>query len=102
MRILALDVGDRRVGVAVSDESGLIARPLTTIQRRSKAEDFSRIMRLAREQGVDGLVIGSELFLQETIAAHAHILRRRSDFTQARGPDEAPLGLCCYKRLRAL
>ena len=61
MRLLALDVGDRRVGVAVSDELGLIATPLTVVHRRSKAEDFARIARLAREQGVEGLVIGHPL-----------------------------------------
>jgi putative Holliday junction resolvase len=61
MRLLALDVGDRRVGVAVSDELGLIATPLTVVHRRSKAEDFARIARLAREQGVAGLVIGHPL-----------------------------------------
>lgn len=61
MRLLALDVGDRRVGVAVSDELGLIATPLTVVHRRSKAEDFARIARLAREQGVEGFVIGHPL-----------------------------------------
>jgi putative Holliday junction resolvase len=61
MRFLALDVGDRRVGVAVSDETGLIASPLTVIYRRSKAEDFSRIARLVREHGIQKLVIGHPL-----------------------------------------
>jgi putative Holliday junction resolvase len=61
MRLLALDVGDRRVGVAVSDELGLIATPLTVVHRRSKAEDFARIARLVREQGVAGLVVGHPL-----------------------------------------
>jgi putative Holliday junction resolvase len=61
MRYLALDVGERRVGVAVSDETGLIATPLTVINRKSKAEDFARIARLAREQGVGGLIIGQPL-----------------------------------------
>ena len=76
MRILALDVGDRRVGVAVSDESGLIARPLTTIQRRSKAEDFSRIMRLAREHGADGLVIGHPLNADGSAGPQARRIER--------------------------
>jgi putative Holliday junction resolvase len=61
MRYLALDVGDRRVGVAVSDESGLIATPLAVIHRTSKAEDFAKIARLAREQAVKGLVVGHPL-----------------------------------------
>jgi putative Holliday junction resolvase len=61
MRLLALDVGDRRVGVAISDQTGLIATPLTVIRRTSKAEDFAKIARLVREQGVAGLVIGHPL-----------------------------------------
>jgi putative Holliday junction resolvase len=61
MRLLALDVGDRRVGVAVSDLAGLIATPLTVIRRSSKVEDFAKIARLVREQGAGMLVIGHPL-----------------------------------------
>ena len=46
-RILALDVGERRIGVALSDPLGITARPLTVIQRGSKAEDFATIQQLA-------------------------------------------------------
>jgi putative holliday junction resolvase len=58
MKLLALDVGDRRVGVAVSDAMGLIATPLTVVRRTSKARDFERIGQLAREQGAEALVVG--------------------------------------------
>lgn len=61
MKYLALDVGERRVGVAVSDETGLLATPLTVISRKSKKEDFARIARLACEQGVEGFIIGQPL-----------------------------------------
>lgn len=61
MKFLALDVGDRRIGVAVSDETGLIATPLTVIRRASKAEDFARIARLLRESGAGGLIVGHPL-----------------------------------------
>jgi putative Holliday junction resolvase len=61
MKLLALDVGDRRVGVAVSDAAGLIATPLTVIRRASKVEDFARIARFVQEQGAKGLVIGHPL-----------------------------------------
>ena len=61
MRLLALDVGDRRVGVAVSDLAGLIATPLTVIRRSSKVDDFAKIARLVREQGVGMVVIGHPL-----------------------------------------
>jgi len=61
MRLLALDVGERRIGVAVSDEMGLIATPLTTVRRASKVEDFARIAGLIREQQAQGVVIGHPL-----------------------------------------
>jgi len=61
MRLLALDVGERRIGVAVSDEMGLIATPLTTIRRASKIQDFACIAGLIREQRAQGVVIGHPL-----------------------------------------
>jgi putative Holliday junction resolvase len=61
MRHLALDVGDRRVGVAISDKMGVIARPLTVIHRKSKAEDFAKVARLMREQDARSLVVGLPL-----------------------------------------
>jgi putative Holliday junction resolvase len=61
MRILALDVGDRRVGVAISDPSGLLATPLTVVRRTSKAKDFATVARLVREQDAGLLVIGLPL-----------------------------------------
>ncbi len=61
MRLLSLDVGGRRVGVAVSDDTGLIASPLTTIRRTSKAADFDKIARLVQEQRAGALVIGLPL-----------------------------------------
>jgi putative Holliday junction resolvase len=60
-RFLALDVGDRRLGVAVSDETGLIASPVEVIRRASRAEDFARIAQLAQEYGVGALVVGHPL-----------------------------------------
>jgi putative Holliday junction resolvase len=61
MKLLALDVGDRRVGVAVSDPASLIATPLEVIRRSSKKQDFARIARLVREQDAGKLVIGHPL-----------------------------------------
>jgi len=58
MTVMALDVGDRRIGVAVSDPTGLLARPLTVIWRRSNAEDSAAIARLADLNGADLIVVG--------------------------------------------
>jgi putative Holliday junction resolvase len=61
MKLLALDVGERRIGVAASDPTGLIANPLNVIRRSSKAEDFCKIARVLREQEAEGLVVGYPL-----------------------------------------
>jgi putative Holliday junction resolvase len=79
MRLLALDVGDRRVGVAISDETGLIARPLAVIHRRSKAEDFAEVARLVREQDAVGLVIGHPLAQDGTAGPQARRIERYAD-----------------------
>jgi putative Holliday junction resolvase len=61
VRLLALDVGERRIGVAVSDPLGSIATPLAVIRRASKAADFRRIADLLREQQAEALVVGHPL-----------------------------------------
>lgn len=76
MRLLALDVGERRVGVAVSDRTGLIATPLMVIRRRSKVEDFAKIASLVREQGASGLVVGQPLNADGSAGPQAHRVER--------------------------
>ena len=63
-RYLALDVGTRRIGIAVSDELGLTAQPVLTLElRRSRREDLRSIARLARRFSVAGIVVGNPLHL---------------------------------------
>jgi len=63
-RYLGLDVGNRRIGVAVSDELGLTAQPVMTLERkRSPREDLRSLARLARRYGVAGIVVGNPLHL---------------------------------------
>lgn len=76
MRYLALDVGERRVGVALSDETGTIARSLTIIQRASRAEDHARLRDLAAAHGVETLVVGLPLDSQGQEGPQARRVRR--------------------------
>lgn len=57
-RILALDIGDVRIGLAVSDPLGIIANPLETYTRKNIAADTEYIVRLAREKEADVIVSG--------------------------------------------
>ncbi|MGD2039937.1 MAG: Holliday junction resolvase RuvX [Anaerolineae bacterium] len=79
MRLLALDVGERRVGVAVSDVSGLIATPLTVVHRKSKTEDFATIACLVQEQRAGALVIGLPLRANGTRGHQARRVQRYAD-----------------------
>lgn len=63
-RYLALDVGSKRIGVAVSDELGLTAQPVMTLERRRNTrEDLRSLARLARRFGVVGIVVGNPLHI---------------------------------------
>jgi putative Holliday junction resolvase len=59
MRALGLDLGAKRIGVAVSDRSGTIASPLTVLARaRSRRDDHQRIAELVRDEEAELVVVG--------------------------------------------
>jgi putative Holliday junction resolvase len=60
-RLIGLDVGDRRVGVAVGDPDEGVARPLATFVRGDAEADAIIVARLAREQGASEIVVGLPL-----------------------------------------
>jgi putative Holliday junction resolvase len=60
-RLMALDYGEKRLGVAVCDELQTLASPLSVLQRRSLAEDIERLCVLVVEQRTVGLVVGHPL-----------------------------------------
>lgn len=62
-RIMALDLGEKRIGIALSDELQLIARSHTVIERTSRKADFEQIGAIAQEFGVGRLVVGLPLHL---------------------------------------
>ena len=63
-RFLGLDLGTKRIGVAVSDELGLTAQPVLTLgRRRNTREDMRSLARLARRFSVEGIVVGNPLRL---------------------------------------
>jgi putative holliday junction resolvase len=57
-RVLALDVGSRRLGVAVSDPTATVASPLVTLARRTAADDAAALAQLAAEHEAGTLVVG--------------------------------------------
>jgi len=71
VRILALDVGDRRIGVALSDPSGTLASALTVIERSAKERDLRKIAALADEHQVAQVVVGLPRRMDGTVGEQA-------------------------------
>jgi putative Holliday junction resolvase len=56
---MGLDIGSRRIGVAVSDENGIIAQPLTTLETRNNGDfPLDELGALVAERGIAGIVVG--------------------------------------------
>jgi putative holliday junction resolvase len=64
MRVLALDYGAARTGVAVTDATGELARPLTVVERAASDDGLARIRDLVREHEVALVVVGLPLTLR--------------------------------------
>jgi putative Holliday junction resolvase len=62
-RVLAIDYGRKRFGLAISDELGVTSRPLATLARTNRRDDLRRLRLLAREHGVRCIVVGQPLRL---------------------------------------
>ena len=83
-RILALDFGSRRIGLAVSDELGLTAQGLPTLHRSNKHNDLDHLRRLIRQYAVQEVVMGLPLRMSgdegiqsDKVQAFAEELRRK-------------------------
>ena len=76
MRYLALDIGDRRIGLAVGDDTHGLSRPLRTLLRRSVVKDLAELERIARDEQIDALVIGLPLTLRGEEGHQAERVRR--------------------------
>lgn len=58
MRVLAVDWGSRRIGLAISDPTGKIARPLGIIIHTSRSNDADKIIKIFHENSVDSIIMG--------------------------------------------
>ena len=74
--ILGLDVGDVRIGVAISDEIGFAAHPLCTITRKNRKTDLAVICDLINTHQVDAVVIGLPLMLSGEIGIQAEKVQK--------------------------
>jgi putative Holliday junction resolvase len=78
-RILALDFGTKRIGMAVSDPLGVTAQGLPTLARKNKRSDFEGLSRVLREYEVAEIVVGHPLHMSGDESAQS---RRAKEFAE--------------------
>ena len=71
MRSMGLDVGDKRIGVAVSDPTGVLASPNTIIERKGESQDVETITNIAARYAVKQIIIGLPISLDGSIGEQA-------------------------------
>ena len=76
MKVLALDYGSARTGVAVSDPTGTVARPLGVVERAATDDGITRLLELARREEVDRIVVGLPVTLRGERGAQAEETER--------------------------
>jgi putative holliday junction resolvase len=89
VKVVALDYGSARTGVAVSDPTGTIARPLGVVERAASEAGLARLAELVREEGAERVVVGLPLTLR---GEHGTQAQETEAFVEAlRGAVEVPV-----------
>ncbi len=71
MRVLGLDIGDKRVGVALSDPQGILASPLTIIDRIDDQADMEAILAIIKQNEVRRIIVGLPLSMDGSLGEQA-------------------------------
>ena len=79
MRILALDVGERRIGVAAADSETRVALPVGVVERTEPAADAAAIAQLIEEQKAEALVLGLPISLNGSLGPQGQLVRAFGD-----------------------
>ncbi|MDO8426905.1 MAG: Holliday junction resolvase RuvX [Deltaproteobacteria bacterium] len=66
MRVMGLDLGTKTIGVAISDEGGLIAQPVSTLKRVSIKKDLEALLKMAEDYAIEGFVVGMPINMDGT------------------------------------
>ncbi len=75
-RIMALDVGTKRIGVALSDETRLIATPKLVLNRKSNLKDFAEIAKILRENNVKAIVVGMPINMDKSASVMSEFVEK--------------------------
>src|SRR5215212_2204952 len=91
MRILALDLGKRRIGLAISDELGITAQGLPTLQRKNNRTDLAALSRLIRDKDVGRILLGNPLHMSGDAGTQANLAREFGDMLERHTGHEVKL-----------
>lgn len=80
MKVVALDFGRARTGVAVSDPTGTLARPLAVVEQAATEAGLARVAEIVREEGAEEVVVGMPLTLR---GEHGEQARETEAFVEA-------------------
>jgi putative holliday junction resolvase len=83
-RVLGLDVGSRRIGLAVSDPLGITAQGLETLQRKNKRHDFAHLERVIHDYQVKEIVVGLPLRMSGAEGIQSEKMRTFAEDLQKR------------------
>jgi len=84
MRCLGLDLGSKRIGVALCDPEERVATPLTVVERsKSRANDHANIARLVEEYEVEAVVVGMPLNMSGKVTAAAQSVKEETEQLRA-------------------
>ena len=75
-RVLGIDYGERRIGLALSDPMGIIAKPLRTIDRKKTTDYISEILNTAKEKNANIIVVGLPLTLRGKQSKQTEIVQK--------------------------
>lgn len=96
MKVLAVDPGDKRIGLAISDPTGTLARPLIVIKHQSREKDAQTIIDIAQQEAAELIVVGWPLDSSGEIGPQARkserlaaVIRQKSPLTAVRLWDES-------------
>ncbi len=84
MRILGLDIGEKRIGVSLSDPLGIMAGALTVIERKTDDAAIKQIIVLARENEVERIVVGMPRSLDGSLGKQAQAVQSFVDLLKER------------------
>jgi putative holliday junction resolvase len=79
-RVLGIDVGDRRIGLALSDSGGILASPLTIIEHTTEKSDIDAILKVAQEREAERIIVGLPRLMNGDIGPQA---KKVQAFTEA-------------------